>query len=124
MTTATPVGMPETRCRELVRARSGGFCEIAIPGVCEGRAVSMHHRFKEGQGGGWDPANILDTCGDGTTGCHGWVEANPTDAELRGLWIHGNDDPALTPVQLAWRGIYGWFLLDHAGGLRWPGKRV
>lgn len=123
MTTPVLVVVPEKVCRELVRERSGGFCEIAIPSVCLGQAQSMHHRFKESQGGHWDPANILHSCGDGATGCHGWVEANPDDARLRGLWLQGRDDPATTPVLMAWRGIYQWFTLDHDGGLHWPGKR-
>lgn len=112
----------EADCRARVRHRSAGFCEAAIPGVCIGRGESMHHRFKAGQGGRWVPANILHTCGDGTRGCHGWIEANPDDAEQRGMWIKSGDDPAAVPVLIAWRGIYAWFRLDNAGGLTWPGK--
>jgi len=57
------------------------------------------------------PSNLLTLCGSGTTGCHGWVEAHPTDARARGLAVASWDVPALTPVQ-TWR---GWVLLDDDG---------
>lgn len=114
--------MSEQECRALVRVRSAGFCELAIPGICTGRAASAHHRFKASHGGGWTPANILDGCGDGTTGCHGWVEAHPSEAQLRGLWLTAGMDPRHEAVLMSWRGIYGWFALDDDGGVYWPGK--
>jgi len=77
----------EKRTRALVRERSGGICELGIPGVCLGAATNISHRQAKGQGGPWTAANCMDSCGSGTTGCHGWVEANPIEAASRGLRI-------------------------------------
>lgn len=70
------------KARPIVRARSGGVCELRIPGVCEGRATNMHHRLEESQGGPSDPYNLIDVCGFGNaSGCHGWVHQHPESTE-------------------------------------------
>lgn len=69
----------------------------------------------------WVPSNILDVCGDGTTGCHGWIEANPHEAQERGLWLVGSQSPQFSPCIISWRGVMDWYLLADSGGLRWPG---
>lgn len=61
----------EGRTRDLVRARSGGWCERCG----ERRAETMHHRRFRSQGGPWTPSNILHLCGDGTRLCHGELTA-------------------------------------------------
>lgn len=99
--------------------RSGGFCEARIPHVCLNQATSAHHRFKDGRE--WHPANMLDTCGDGTTGCHGWIEANPNEANARGLWLYAGEHYLVTPLIMNWRGIIDWYYLTNDGGIRWPG---
>lgn len=70
----------------------------------------------------WVPSNILDVCGDGTRGCHGWIEANPERAQERGLWLVGAESPQFTPLIISWRGIMDWYYLTDTGGLKWPGK--
>lgn len=111
---------PEGRCREIVRARSGGFCELAIDEVCHGRAVNMHHRVKKGRV--WRPSNVLDACGSGTTGCHGYVEANPRWANEEGLWLRSEDgDPAQVAAHIRWVGQRSWWVLDDLGMLTWDG---
>lgn len=114
--------MDEKTCRKIVKERSGGFCEAAIPLVCTGKAQTMHHRRKAGQGGPWWPTNILHVCGDGTRGCHGWIEANATRANERGLWLFNTQSPLREPVSMTWRGISSWFLLLPHGGVQWPGR--
>lgn len=114
--------MSETRCRTIVETRSGGFCEVRIPNVCTGQGQSKHHRRKRSHTGMWVPSNILDACGDGTSGCHGWIEHHATQAQERGLWLIGAESPQFTPVLISWRGIMDWFILTDFGGLRWPGK--
>lgn len=47
--------------RRLVKRRSGGLCEIRLPG-CMVRAVDFHHRKLAGQGGRWCPGNGLHCC--------------------------------------------------------------
>lgn len=114
--------MSEAQCRTIVEQRSGGICEVQIPGVCTGQAQSKHHRRKRSHTGMWVPSNILDACGDGTRDCHGWIEANPDAAQARGLWLIGAESPQFSPVLISWRGIMDWYILTDWGGLRWPGK--
>lgn len=116
--------MNETECRALVRERSGGMCEMRIKDVCRGPGESMHHRNKVGQGGLWTPSNIVHACGDGTRGCHGWVEANPASAKKRGLWLYRGQNPLQTPAMLVFRGMPGTYLLDDDGSLTWLSSRA
>lgn len=93
--------MSEARCRRIVRERSGGSCEIGIPRVCLGKAHSASHRVPRSHGGEWTPANILDACGDGVRGCHGYCESHPHAAHALGRWrLWTNEDPATTPVKI------------------------
>lgn len=56
--------------------------------------------------------NLVLLCGSGTTGCHGWVHANPTRAIAVGLivptWVR---DIALVPVLT----VSGWRRLHTDG---------
>lgn len=97
----------ESKARELVYARSGGWCEARISGLCYGRAASWHHRRNRSQGGRWVASNGLHTCGSGTTGCHGALTNPPPgrrpEFEDNG-WITTAEDPSrvrvLVPVHL------------------------
>lgn len=115
----------EATCRMLVAERSKGFCEVRVeaPGVCTGMGQSMHHRHKQGQGGPWRPSNVLHTCGDGTRGCHGWIEANPATAAKTGLWLRMGQRPSESPVVLSFRGARGVYLLDDTGSITWLSQR-
>jgi hypothetical protein len=86
------------RSRPIVHERSGGRCEAKLPGTCLGVATNMHHRKAEGQGGLSLPANLLDLCGSGTTGCHGWIEHNRTQSYDWGFLVKSTGDPELIPV--------------------------
>lgn len=110
--------MTERTCRAIVDERSSGLCEVRFEQVCRGVSESKHHRRKEGQGGRWVPSNIVGICGDGTTGCHGYIEANPVAAKKRGLWLYHGSHPLLTPAKLTWRGMTGWYLLDDEGSIQ------
>lgn len=68
----------------LVTTRSGGLCELRVPGVCLGRARDFSHRWAEGQTGLWCASNGLASCG--LFGCHRWVHDHPTEAKRWG-WI-------------------------------------
>jgi hypothetical protein len=69
--------------------------------------VSIQHRLARGMGGTrrtdiHDMPSLLVLCGDGTTGCHGWVEARRPGMEERGLWVrHGKTDPEHVPLILS-----------------------
>lgn len=57
------------------------------------------------------PANLVSVCGSGTTGCHGWLTANPVLGREQGLVLTQQDDPTKVPTA-AW---YGVVLLDDEG---------
>lgn len=106
--------------------RSGGICEARTPAclaaaggrLVAGVPVSRHHRQPRGRGGSalvatHDLSNLLLVCGDGTTGCHGFIESERTYAYGRGLLVHRGDDPAAIPLELASGRLV---LLDVRGG--------
>lgn len=111
--------MIEAEARRIVRERSEGICEIVVPDVCLKRAAGVHHRLKRGQGGPWSPSNLLDACGSGTTGCHGYTEAHPTWAIGEGLWLMRGNDPREISVHMRWVNAKSWWLLDDEGMLEW-----
>lgn len=105
---------PATRL--LLRARSGGICELC--GVLP--AESAHHRLAKGMGGSsagdrHSLEKLLHTCGlDNRTGCHGACHTHRH--RYRNGWAvrHGVDvDPANIPV--LYRGQ--WVLLTPSGGV-------
>jgi hypothetical protein len=86
--------------------------------VCEGcgqaAASNWSHRIGRGVGGLWAPSNGLHLCGSGTTGCHGYIGAEPTLArDERGWRLESHEVPAEVPA-LHW--LHGWVLLDDDGG--------
>jgi hypothetical protein len=102
-----------------IHQRDGGMCVMRVPGVCRGRAESTDHRI-HGNRKDRRPSNLLSTCGDGTTGCHGWKEAHPAEAAARRWTVtrHGHVDTATVPVWMD-HAVYGpgWYLLDNEYGL-------
>lgn len=58
------------------------------------------------------PANIVELCGSGTTGCHGWVHQHVKEAVRLGLIVPLGRDPRTTPV-CDWQGI--WLRLNQDG---------
>lgn len=82
--------MTEQQCRQLVRERSHGVCEICL----QARATDMSHRRARSQGGHWTPANILHACRP----CHHWLETHPVSGHDHGWRLWTGDDPLTTPV--------------------------
>lgn len=102
--------MNESRCRDVVSERCGDRCER-----CGAPQYTCHHRWKRSHGGPWEPANIVALCGSGTTGCHGWVEANPAAAIRLGFWLKsGNRDLEKARLWLWGR----WVVLRNDGDIR------
>lgn len=56
---------------------------------CGHVAQSVHHRLPRSRGGPHDLFNLVALCGDGTRGCHGWVEHNPEAAREDGWTVPG-----------------------------------
>lgn len=86
----------------------------------ETRSLTTHHRINRGMGGSKRadlnlPANLLTLCGSGTTGCHGWVTANPRQSYEKGWAVKRDRDPAGVALT-TWRG--DWIYLDNEGGKR------
>jgi len=90
-----------TACRLLVHARAGGGepqdrrcerCGSREPGSCQ-------HRVKRSHFGEWSAPNIVWLCGSGTTGCHGWAENYPREAEPGGWALPSGADPAAVPIE-------------------------
>lgn len=107
----------ERHCRRLVKARCGGWCELRIAGVCLGRYTNLSHRVARGQGGPWDPSNVVAACGSGTTGCHGWLHSNPALAKSQGWMLPPWRDPAAEPLWVYTpEGDRVWVLLTVDGG--------
>lgn len=99
----------ERKARTLVYARSGGWCEIALPG-CTRTATEWCHRKNRSQGGRWLASH-------GMHGCHSCHAATTnTDGhrdtyEANGWVLRRHQDPATTPVLRAGQ----WVLLDNSG---------
>jgi hypothetical protein len=109
----TPAEMDESEAaaRGRVYARSKGTCER-----CGAReAESFSHRIPAGQGGTYRAANGLHTCGDGTSGCHGWIEANPTEARRHGWRLSQRKKPDREPALIYHDGALVRALLHDDG---------
>jgi hypothetical protein len=89
--------MSESQGRTLLYRRSGRICEL-----CGRRpATNAHHRRAPGRH--WDVHNLLDLCGSGTTGCHGWVTEHAKLAREFGWVVRGRHDPLWTPAVICGR---------------------
>lgn len=89
--------------RALVVQRSGGLCELGLPG-CWRRACEVHHRITRKAGGrsgagrrGADRvSNLMHVCGP----CHRWVTGRPAESYGAGWSLREGADPALVPLVL------------------------
>lgn len=70
------------RVKVVVRARSKGYCEGAVSGICTGVGQHFHHRKRRGPGGN-EPGNVIHLC----SACHNFAHHNRVDAERLGLII-------------------------------------
>jgi hypothetical protein len=108
---SVPVMSPEEKAaKDTVRERSGGVCEIQVPGLCWGRALDFSHRIREGQGGPWSPRNGLDAC----RACHEWTHRYPSAARVKRWALKANELDMLDRPVL-YRGA--WALLGEDGSV-------
>lgn len=92
--------MSEGECRRIVMTRAGlGDPDMARCERCGRHSpLSCQHLIKRSHGGGWDPRNIVVLCGDGTTLCHGWAEAEPIAAQAAGWAYASTEDIGRRPI--------------------------
>lgn len=101
------------RVREIVKERSGGFCEVCA----QAWAVQIHHRRPRALGGSRDPAtnqpsNLLHLC----LQCHQHIESHRGQALRQGWLVRQAHNPKDVPVFLCSNGRA--VFLDDDGGRR------
>jgi hypothetical protein len=104
---------PKTKTCMLVDERDQRACVVC------GRSLyavsgSRHHRRPRSHkfAGLHEASNLIDVCGSGTQGCHGYIHAHPSWAYEHGYLVHSWQDPAIVPVII--HGL-GPRLLDDSG---------
>lgn len=97
----------EAAGKKAVRERSGGQCEIALPGICTIRPTDFSHRKGRGAGGSWAPSNGLHAC----RACHDWIGSHKSAAYRSGWMVRGAYSHESMSVLL--RGVYLVKLLDQ-----------
>lgn len=112
---------PTDETRRIVQRRDRYRCAICDRETgSHWSGDSIHHR--EPRSHPFDrlhqPENLLQLCGSGTTGCHGWVHAHPKRAYQLGYLVHTGKDPATIPVYYR---TGGWQQLN-ADGTRTPAE--
>lgn len=101
------VSAEEKSCREIVKRRSQGMCEIC--GYQQ--ATDMAHRVGAGQSGKWVPSNILHACRK----CHSFNHENPENSFNHGWHLRMNSNSLEEPVLLHINGTKKWVKLDDLG---------
>jgi len=75
-------GEPRPKAPKPVRNKNGrarpdeplaDWCQVAVAGVCTGRAQTRHHKLRRSQGGGDEAENTVDACNP----CHSHLHMNP-----------------------------------------------
>jgi hypothetical protein len=100
----------ESSARGLLYLRSERVCERC--GLA--RATNAHHRNAAGRV--WEVWNLLDLCGSGTTGCHGFVTCGEVALSRRYGWVVRREHDALwVPVLVATRHGLRWCYLTRDG---------
>lgn len=108
------MSQPSRLTCQLVDLRDESCC-VRCGAYLLGSPASRHHRKRRSQASRMEvhsPANLIDLCGTGTTGCHGWVHAHPEEAREYGWLLRSTENPKKTPMLHA---LYGWVLLDDQG---------
>jgi 5-methylcytosine-specific restriction endonuclease McrA len=84
------------RAKPLLRARSGGFCEVRAWNRCQTLGTQVHHRKRRSQGGAHALSNCLWVC----FACHTFIHMAGGKAYDQGWLVRSGDDPAEIPVQV------------------------
>lgn len=110
---------PTLSARKLLAERSGGRCEVGLPG-CWGTATDVHHRVNRQAGGRHGASRVrlnqLSALIHCCRLCHQWITTRPAWAADLGLSLRDWQEPHHEPVLLfahAQIPVY----LDDAGGV-------
>jgi hypothetical protein len=101
--------------------RRDGKCCVRCGAYAEGG--SRHHRLLKSRGGQDTADNLILLCGSGTTGCHGWVHANPSYATEFGYMVSSGTRPAERAVwhpglqRDVWLSAEGHYLVQPYGAV-------
>lgn len=111
---STPKSAAAKACQEVIGERSGGLCEISVPGICLGLGMVPSHRLRRSQSNNavkWSPVNCLHGCircedyltdngGNAKTQSFGWtVSAKAVSAIAH--TVEALADPAIDPAVFA-----------------------
>lgn len=109
--------MNYTEFRRRVFERDNGRCCR-----CGATAQTLNHRNHHHRDN--RASNAHAACGDGTVGCHGYIEHHRTDAKEWGWSVHSSA-PVDTEKARIWQaaGLYGrgWYLVDDGFGITYLG---
>lgn len=101
--------------REALVARSGGVCEMSLPG-CTRVATDVSHRVGRKMGGrhrsGVAAVDRLSAVLHACRTCHQWCHSNPGLAYEDGLLLREGQDPTREPV--LYRGVLSFLTDDGA----------
>lgn len=75
-----------TKCLEVVRARSKGYCEARIQNACTSIARDGHEPQRRAAADITDPDQVMHVC----PGCHRWIDGNQAAAYAFGLLVSKN----------------------------------
>src|SRR4051812_3265828 len=64
------------KSKAIVRKRSGGLCEVRLPGICTGRHEETNHIKPRARLGSHRPENLAGAC----VACHHHLTTNPDEA--------------------------------------------
>lgn len=107
--------------RAVLMARSGGVCEMGLPG-CHRQGTDAAHRLARKAGGRKgvaktahnQPSNALFAC----RACHSWSTEHPAESYRLGLMLREGQVPSQVPVTYRGRLV----LLDDEGGVALVGQ--
>lgn len=114
-----PTAAEERRAYAMVTERDEDRCQRCLR-YCG--PTNRDHRKDRGRGGLTVVSNLQCLGGSGTTGCHGWKTANPTDAIAEGWsvpsWGEPADWPARRYVPTQWGTVRpAWVLYGDDGSI-------
>jgi hypothetical protein len=110
------MSQPTRATCDLVDARDEYCCARCGRSLYSVLTFSRHHRMMRSHPfpGLHLPGNVIDVCGSGSTGCHGYIHAHPAESYAKGWLVRGNANllPTDVPILTA---RHGWILLDDQG---------